>query len=376
MPPDESVAPLLPRLPRHREICLSPLTRAKSYTSVLLVPVIFLSLASFAFSLTRHILLSCRLAPLVLHLFAALRPPPPLLIRLRLRRFAYYLGDAASVCSPETKSNDVQCTVMDTSGNVVMHHTFANSPPSAAVFIGDIEPGLFKAMDTLGYFKVTQCNDVQEGAVKNFVTNEIKKPYKEIYGGPTWSNPAGETRTYEVAAVPGTNIYLIISKLVSSSNSPLSPADACKCSVGSSKCPCVRAQTFETCSDEKSSISTQKNAACPAHVQLTFSATQAPPLGMKKCMSIDCDNREYAQCIGTIGCKFCVITDVGAKEIGEPYCMKRAGRQCTMTKGGSSSGITPGGARTSSVSGGNARVAGVGVAGVVVGVAVAAVLQW
>ena len=306
-------------------------------------------------------------------------------MRLHLRRFAYYLGDAASVCSPETKSNDVQCMVMDTSGNVVMHHTFANSPPSAAVFIGDIEPGLFKAMDTLGYFKSTQCNDVQEGAVKNFVTNEIKKPYKEIYGGPTWSNnpdssgwSTGETRTYEVAAVPGTNIYLIISKLVSSSNSPRFADMACKCSVGSStasgKCPCVRAQTFETCSDEKSSISTQKNAACPAHVQLTFSATQAPPLGMKKCMSIDCDNREYAQCIGTIGCKFCVITDVGAKEIGEPYCMKRAGRQCTMTKGGSSSGST--GHRTSMVSGGNARVAGVGVVGVVVGVAVAAVLQW
>ena len=293
--------------------------------------------------------------------------PPPLLIRLRSRRFAYYLGDAASVCSPETKSDDVQCTVMDTSGNVVMHHTFANSPPSAAVFIGDIEPGLFTAMESLGYFKVTQCNDVQEGAVKNFVTNVVKIPYKEVYGGPTWSTPTGVTRKYEVAAVPGTNIYLIISKVVSSSTRQQGTADACNCLDPLSKCPCARGQTFETCSDEKSSISTQKNAACPAHVQLTFSATQAPPPGMKKCMSIDCDNREYAQCIGTIGCKFCVITEDSSRgEISEPYCMKRAGRQCTMTKGGS--GI--------SVSGGNARVAGVGVAGAVVGVAVAAVLQW
>jgi len=136
-----------------------------------------------------------------------------------------------------------------------------------------------------------------------------------------------------LAAVAGTNIYLIVTK--TSMSRPGNNAAVCSCSATNQavgKCPCARALTFETCSAEKSNIATQKNAACPAHVATKFSSTQAPPAGMKECMAFDCNNREYAQCIGTIGCKFCVLSDVGELEIGEPYCTKRTG-QCSMVKG-------------------------------------------
>ena len=267
--------------------------------------------------------------------------PPPCLSLLPLTdRFAYYLGDAASLCSPRnagtrpdglaSEFSGVKCAVMDTSGNLVMHDTFARQPPSKAIFIGTVEPDLFAAMDSANYFTPTMCNDVQEGTVKNFVTvNKNAPAYKLL----TTSDISGGSYVHEVAAVAGTNIYLIVTK--TSMARPGNNAAVCSCSATNQavgKCPCARALTFGTCSDEKSNIATQQNAACPAHVATKFSSTQAPPAGMKECMAFDCNNREYAQCIGTIGCKFCVLSDVGEVEIGEPYCTERTG-QCSRVKG-------------------------------------------